>query len=486
MKEKIKQKPGFFYSLFVVAAIVILITVGMLFYEASITTMFLLSWLIVIPACIKLGYKNEELEEFAFEVGKSAFQSNVIILSVGVLIASWIACGTIPAVVYAGLKVITPKIFLLATLILCSLTSLATGTSWGTLGTAGLAMISIGSSLGVPAGLTAGAIISGAFFGDKMSPLSDSTNLAPAVCGGDLITHIKHMVFTTGPAYLISAILYTVIGFKYANNSIDYNQINGVLSILDKHFQIGFIEFLPILFLLTLLLMQKPAILSILSASIFGIVLAIIRQGQNVKSMLNYLLSGYSIDTGVFYTNKLLNRGGIMSMAETVLLVFIVFLIAGILQKVGFLEALLEPLISKIGNSRTKLVGTTFIISYLTNAFSSSMMFTSVMVGTLMTPLFKEFRLKPENLSRIIEDTATLGAPLIPWNSNAIFASQTLGVSQFDFIPYCFLNWITPIISFMYGATGFTMVKYSQEEWDVLKEKEAQDIENCKLACIGE
>ena len=184
------------------------------------------------------------------------------------------------------------------------------------------------------------------------------------------------------------------------------------------------------------------------------------------------MLNGYSIDTGILYADELLNRGGIMSMAETVLLVFIVFVIAGILQKTGFLEVLLQPMLDKIGNSRTKLIGSTFIASYAANAFSSSMLFTSVFIGTVMSPLYKEFKLKPENLSRIIEDTATLGGPLIPWNSNAIFCSQTLGVSPFAFIPYCFLSWITPIISFIYGVTGFNMKTYTEEEFKLLLEKE--------------
>ncbi|MDO7203847.1 Na+/H+ antiporter NhaC family protein [Paraclostridium bifermentans] len=163
-------------------AIISLTTVGMVVFKASITTMFLLSWLIVVPAAMKLGYTNSEIEEMGFDVGKGAFQSNIIVLSVGVLIATWIAAGTIPTIVYSGLAIITPKYFLVTTLVVCSLTSIATGTSWGTLGTSGIALMSIGTSMGVPAGLTAGAIISGAFFGDKISPLSDSTNLSAAVC----------------------------------------------------------------------------------------------------------------------------------------------------------------------------------------------------------------------------------------------------------------------------------------------------------------
>ncbi|MGX4600066.1 Na+/H+ antiporter NhaC [Faecalimicrobium sp. JNUCC 81] len=465
MSENIeKRKPTFKFAMLVMIAIITLTTVGMVVFKASITTMFLLSWLIVVPAAMRLGYTNSEIEEFGFEVGKSAFQSNIIILSVGVLIATWIAGGTIPTIVYSGLTIITPKYFLLTALILCSLTSLATGTSWGTLGTSGIALMSIGNSMGIPAGLTAGAIISGAFFGDKMSPLSDSTNLAAAICKTDVMTHMKHMMFTTVPAYLICIVLYTVIGLKYANNSIDYNQINQIKEVLSSTFNIGFVSLIPIIFLLVLLLLQKPPIVSILSSAALGGFIAVVQEGQKVGDLLNYALNGYSIETGITYADKLLNRGGIMSMAETVLLVFIVFIVAGILQKTGFLEVLLKPMIDRIGNSRAKLVGSTFVASYFANAFSSSMMFTSVFVGTVMSPLYKEFKLKPENLSRIIEDTATLGGALIPWNSNAIFTSQTLGVSPFEFIPYCFLNWITPIISFIYGVTGITMKTYEEQE----------------------
>lgn len=471
-----KRKPTFRYAALVMVAIIALTTTGMVVFDASITTMFLLSWLIVVPAAMKLGYTNSEIEELGFEVGKGAFQSNLIILSVGVLIATWIAAGTIPTIVYGGLTIITPKYFLVTTLLVCSLTSLATGTSWGTLGTSGIAMMSIGTSMGVPAGLTAGAIISGAFFGDKISPLSDSTNLSAAVCKTDVITHIKHMMLSTAPAYIICVVLYTVIGFKYANNTIDYNQINQVMEVLNSNFNIGFVAIIPIIFLFTLLLLQKPAIVSILASGILGAAIAFIQEGENISSLLNYMLNGFSIETGLTYTDQLLNRGGIMSMAETVLLVFVVFVIAGILQKTGFLDVLLQPILSKIGNSRAKLIGSTFIASYAANAFSSSMMFTSVFVGTIMSPLYRDFKLKPENLSRIIQDTATLGAPLIPWNSNAIFCSQTLGVSAFEFIPYCFLSWITPVITFIYGVTGFTMNTYTEEEFKASQEEEVKVI----------
>lgn len=467
-----KRKPTFKFAALVMIAIISLTTVGMVVFKASITVMFLLSWLIVVPAAMKLGYTNSEIEDLGFEVGKGAFQSNLIVLSVGVLIAAWIAAGTIPTIVYSGLTIITPKYFLVTTLIVCSLTSIATGTSWGTLGTSGIALMSIGTSMGVPAGLTAGAIISGAFFGDKISPLSDSTNLSAAVCKTDVITHIKHMTLSTTPAYIICVILYTVMGFKYANNTIDYNQINQVMEVLNANFNIGFVAVIPIIFLFILLLLQKPSIVSILASAVVGAVIAFVQEGAGIDKLLDYMLNGFSIETGLTYTDQLLNRGGIMSMAETVLLVFVVFVIAGILQKTGFLEVLLEPMLSKIGKSRTKLIGTTFVASYLANAFSSSMMFTSVFVGTIMSPLYKQFKLKPENLSRIIQDTATLGAPLIPWNSNAIFCSQTLGVSPFEFIPYCFLSWITPVVTFIYGVTGFTMTTYTDEEFDMIEQPE--------------
>jgi len=305
--------------------------------------------------------------------------------------------------------------------------------------------------------------------------------LAAAVCKTDIITHIKHMMGTTVPSYLICVVLYTVIGFKYADSTIDYQQIGEVLTVLKGNFHIGFIALIPIIFLMILLIFQKPPILSILASTAMAGVVAVFQEGQKMQDIFEYMLSGFKIETGLAYTDKLLNRGGIMSMAETALLVFVVFVIAGILQRTGFLEVLLEPMIKKIGNSRTKLVGSTFIVSFLANAFSSSMMFTSVFVGTVMSPIFREFKLKPENLSRIIEDTATLGAPLIPWNSNAIFCSQTLGVGIFTFIPYCFLNWISPVINFIYGVTGFTMTTYTDEE---LRELEKQELEAQNFANI--
>lgn len=464
-----KKKPSFKYSLFVVLSLIMFITVGMIVFDASITTVFLLSWIIVIPAAMKLGYSNEEIEEFGFEVGKGAFQSNILILSVGILIATWISAGTIPTIVAGGLKIITPKYFLLTALLVCSLTSVATGTSFGTLGTSGIAMMSIGNSLGIPVGITAGAVISGAFFGDKISPLAGSTNLAAAICKIDVITHIRHMMHTTTIPYILCIVLYTVIGFKYADNAIDYNQIDQIVGVLNDNFNIGLVSLLPMVFLLLMLFLQKPAIISILASSVIGIGISFFREGDKLGDIINYMLNGYSIETGLVHADELLNRGGLMSMAETVLLVFIVFIIAGILQKTGFLDVLLQPMVDKIGNSRTKLVGSTFVVSYFANAFSSSMMFTSVFVGTVMAPIYREFKLKPENLSRIIEDTATLGGPLIPWNSNAIFASQTLGVSPFEFIPYSLLCWITPIITFFYGVSGITMKYYTDEEFNELK-----------------
>ena len=288
MKKDIeKRRPTFRYALLVVFSMIALITVGMVVFDASITTMFLLSWLIVVPAAMRLGYTNAEIEEFGFSVGKDAFQSNLIILSVGVLIATWISAGTIPTIVYSGLVVITPKYFLLTALIVCSLTSVATGTSWGTLGTSGIALMSIGNSMGIPPGLTAGAIISGAFFGDKISPLSDSTNLAAAVCKTDVVTHVKHMTGTTVPSYILCIILYTVIGFKYAGNTIDYNQINEVINALKSNFEIGFIAILPIIVLLILLLLQKPPIISILSSAILGAGISVIQEGEKIGDLLN-------------------------------------------------------------------------------------------------------------------------------------------------------------------------------------------------------
>ncbi|MDD4569262.1 MAG: Na+/H+ antiporter NhaC [Tepidanaerobacteraceae bacterium] len=462
-KETNRIAPSFGYASGTMLVIIVFMLVGIVGFKVPLQMMFFLSWLIVIPVCMKLGYSFEELEEAAYSMIKKALQPMVILLTVGAMIGAWIASGTVPTIIYGGLKVITPQFFLLTALLLCSITSIATGTSWGTMGTTGLAMVGIGTGLGIPVGITAGAVICGAYFGDKMSPLSDSTVLAPAVSGAKLMDHIKHMLYTTTPAYLISAILFTIIGFKYAGRSLDYENINSILNAINMHFKIGIIPVIPAIVLITLLVMKRPAVTSILIGAVAGAVVAIVYQGVDIGQTLTFMYNGFQISSGDGFIDTLLNRGGVMSMAGNVNLFLFSFGFAGMMKEAGMLDAILAPLTKKI-NSVFSLVGVTAIISYASNAIGGSMSFAAIMAGTLMSPLYKEYKLKPENLSRCIEDFGTLGAVLIPWNGNAVFASTMLGATPGQFVPYCFLNYLCPIISLFYAKTGIAMTKFDNFE----------------------
>lgn len=461
---KVRKKITFNISLIILLSLIGFMVIGMGIYDAPLPLMFLLSWIFLMLIGLIFGYTSDELEDAAFDMGRRAFQPIVMVLAVGALIGAWVASGTVPALIYGGLVLINPNFFLLTALLLCSVTSLATGSSWGTMGTAGVAMMAVGAGLGIPEGITAGAVISGACFGDKMSPLSDTTNLSAAVVRIPVMSHVKHMMYTTGPAYIITAILFLVFGFKYSNSMInDDNQINEILTTLDSAFNISFVELVPVAFLFVLLILKAPAIKSILGAAVFGVIFAVIRQGNSIGDALQFMWSGVTKNTQSDFVNQLVNRGGILSMTETALIIFFAFFLVGVMQKIGMVDELVAPMTQKI-NSRAKLTANTLGLSYLVSGIGSSMALAIVMTGTLMSPIFKEFNLHSKNLSRMIEESSTLGAPLIPWHSTAVFAHDMLGVSPLKYIPYCFLNWLAPLISLIYGITGITMEKLDPEE----------------------
>lgn len=458
-----KKMPSFGFAVFVLTLIVAVMSIGMIVFKASLQTMMFLSWLIVIPATMKIGYKFNEVENFAYDMMRKVMQPSMILLAVGAMIGAWIMSGTVPAMIYYGLKIITPQFFLVTTLLLCAIVSVFTGTSWGTIGTAGLAMIGIGTSMGIPAGMTAGAIICGAYFGDKMSPISDSTNLAPAIAGAKVMNHVKHMLWTTGPSFLITAVISTVLGLKYSASQVDYNAVNQVSDKLAEIFNLGIIPLLPALLVFYLLFKNKPPVPSILIGAVTGALVGIFYQGATLKTALATLYTGYVSKTDVVFIDKLLSRGGISSMYGVVGLFLFALGLGGMLNGTGILTAILNSFSSRIKSVRS-LVICTMLVSYVSNMVGATISFAAVMTGTLMQPLFKQMRLRPENLSRIIEDCGTLGGPIIPWNTGAVYSAGVLGVSPYEFIPYCFLSFINPIVSLIYGVTGFSMTMLDEGE----------------------
>lgn len=468
-----KEKSTMSFGLAAVAMglIILLMVVGMLIFKIKLPTLLFVCWLIVVPFAKKIGMSYSELQDGAFEMIRKGMEAIVIILAVGALTGAWIASGTVPGLIYAGLRIMSPKFFLFTTLLLCSLVSLATGTSWGTLATAGLACMGIGEGLGIPSGMTAGAVICGAYFGDKMSPLSDTTNMCPAVAGTDVITHVKHMIYTTGPTYIISAIIFLVLGFKYGSSNVDMANVNTLMDSISGIYNVSFIVYIPAILVITLLVMKQSPVTSILLGGVVGVLVAVFYQGQTLNFAAATMYKGFSGEFGNEFLNNLLNRGGIVSMQELATIMIAGLGLGGMLRVSGVLPAIVEKLTTYI-KSVGVLVTNTVLICILGLGVGGSMAFTHVMTGTLMAPLYKEFKLKPENLSRVLEDAGTLVAPLIPWGGSGVYTATMLQVPVSVYAPYCFLNYLTPVLSIIYGFTGFSMKKYSEEELTEMAKQE--------------
>lgn len=416
----------------------------------------------VFAGCIsifKLGFTWQELESGILETINTTMQSILILLVVGILIGTWIISGIVPSMIYWGLNLLSPSIFLAATTIICSIVSISTGSSWTTVGTIGIALLGIGSALGIPNSIIAGAIISGAYFGDKMSPLSDTTNLAPAMAGTNLFDHIKHMLYTTIPALIITLTLYIVIGIKYTSNSIDTTQILEIQSALLNSFN----TLSPLLFLIPvgviiMVILKVPAIPALIIGALGGAFVAIVFQGNNLADVIVAAKSGYISNSGMVFVDELLSRGGLNSMLDTVSLMICALITGGMLDKAGILQALAKSIL-KIAKGIFGLITATIFTAIGTNLAVADQYLAIVIPGSMYKDAFKEQGLHPKNLSRALEDSATITSPLIPWNTCGAYMSATLGVGCFTFLPFAFFNLICPIISILYGATGLTIEK---------------------------
>lgn len=462
MKEK--RTPSFAYSLLTLFSLVIFLIVGMRVLGAPLNVIMFLAWMLLNLLSLKLGYTYSELEEKALEAVQNGLKSIVIMLAVGTLIAVFTASGTVPTIIYYGIKIMSPKYYLLSALILCSIVSMCTGTSWGTMGTIGVALLGIGTGLGIPAGMTAGAVISGSWFGDKLSPLSDTTNFASAVMGVDLMTHVKHMLYTTVPAYVVTAIMFLFLGFKASSNQVDFGLIEEISVALTSNFKISLITLIPMLVVITMLLMRKDPAQSILSGVIVGIVIAIFYQGADPEFVFNSCLKGYSRQ----FDNKLLTKlfkdlGGMNSMNSTIQLIIFTTGIGGMIRELGIIKVLASGFAQKL-KSIGGMVAATIGISYLSIGLTGSHCFAAIMVQSTMLDLFKAKGLKPENLSRICEDCGTIGVTIIPWGVTAVFIMNTLKIPFAEYAPYAFFCYLCPVFSLLCGVTGIGMAKYTDEE----------------------
>ncbi len=382
----------------------------------------------------------------------------LILMVVGTMIGTWILGGVVPAMIYYGLKVLSPGIFLAATMVICSIVSLGTGSSWSTAGTVGVALIGVGGALGIPLPMVAGAIISGAYFGDKMSPLSDTTNLAPAMAGTDVFSHIRHMVYTTGPSFVLALILYAVIGLRFAGGALEAQAIETMTSTMKAEFFIHPVLLLPPILVIVMVIKRIPPLPALLGGTVLGGIFAVATQANSLAEVIEAAHSGYVGNTGVLMVDDLLSRGGLMSMMETVALIICALSFGGIMERTGMLEVIARSLL-KLVRGTGSLVATTIFSCIGMNAVASDQYIAIVIPGRMFKNAYDKRRLHPKNLSRALEDSGTLTSPLIPWNSCGAFMGATLGVNPLLYLPWAFLNLTNPAISLFYGFTGITMEK---------------------------
>ncbi len=463
MKITEKKTPTFGFSLMTLLVLATFLIVMIRVLGAPLNVSMFLAWLLVSLLSIKLGFTYNELENVALDTIRRSLLSVVIMLAVGALIGVFIAAGTVPTIIYYGMKIINAKYYLLTTLLLCSIVSMFTGTSWGTIGTVGVALLGIGEGLGIPVGMIAGAIISGSWFGDKLSPLSDTTNFAAGVMGIDVMLHVKHMLYTTIPALATSAIIFLFLGFRISGTAADFTLMNQISEGLAANFNLGLITLLPMVIVVTMLLMKKSAVVSILSGVIAAIFIAIFYQGLDSSTVLNAFMKGYNQPFEQEYLCKLLNRGGMNCMNSTVQAVIFTTGIGGMIREIGIIKVLVSKFSNKI-KTVGGLVASAIGVSYLSIGITGSHCFSAIMVQSTMLDLYRQRGLKPENLSRICEDCGTIGVTIIPWGVTAIFIMSTLNIPYATYLPYTFFCFLCPIFSLLCGITGIGMAKYTEEE----------------------
>jgi len=411
-----------------------------------------------VVAMVGLNYSWKEIEEGIVDTIKMSMGAVLILMIIGMVVGTWILAGIVPTMIYYGLKVLSPGIFLIATLLICSIVSLATGSSWTTAATVGIALMGVGMGLGIPSHIIAGAIISGAYFGDKMSPLSDTTNLAPAMAGADLFDHIRHMLYTTGPSFIISAVLFGIIGMRYAGGELNTVAIDELLVGLQGAFNLSPILLLAPVLVIVIVVLKTPAIPGLFGGAVLGGLFAAMFQGAGMSDIIGAMHYGYASETGIAAIDSLLSRGGMDSMMWTVSLILCAMTFGGVMERTGMLQSIADQML-KLAKNTGSLVVATIVTAIAMNLIAGDQYLSIVIPGRMFKSAYDKRGLAPKNLSRVLEDSGTLTSAMIPWNTCGAYMITTLGIAPWTYIPYTFLNVLNPLVSIFYGFTGITMEK---------------------------
>jgi NhaC family Na+:H+ antiporter len=457
------RPPRFGVALIPLVAMALLLGVGYGVYKIKAQVLLVAAASLTAVLGLALGFKWKDMERGIVESIHKAMPAILIMLSVGILVGSWMASGTIPMVIYYGLKLISPKFFLATACLVCSVVAVASGTSWGTIGTVGVAFIGIAMGLGIPIGPAAGAIVAGAYFGDKISPLSDIPNLATVISGSNLFDHIKHMMWSAGPAWLAGLAIYVAVGARYGTSAVRSESLDLILTTLRANFRFSLLLLLPMAVIFYFAVAKKPTIPAMILSSAVAAVLAVTVQKVPLTVVATAMNTGLPARTGVELVDRLLAKGGMMSMMETQLIAFTAFAYGGIMQKTGCLAVILER-VMRFTRQAWSLVLTTIGAAVLSALITGSSYLSMILPADLLAPVYKKKGLAAKNLSRIIEESGGIVVPLIPWSMAGVYITGTLGVSTFSYLPWAFMNYLSVAMLALFGFTGWTMAPRKRED----------------------
>lgn len=454
--ERKKKTPALWLSLvpFVCLILIMLPSVIVLGADPQIP-LLVCTGIVAVIGIVGLGYSWKEIEASMIETNALAMQANFIIMIVGCLIGVWMSGGIVPGLIYYGLQLFTPSIFLASLPIMCAIISVSTGSAWTTASTIGVAAMGVAAGLGIPFPITAGAIITGSQFGDKLSPLSDSTNLAAGVTGANLFSHVRHMMWTTIPSFVIATVLFALIGLHYSADDVDDSQIQMICDTLKANFHITpWILIAPAVIILAMVL-KVPAIPGMALGTVVGVIFALL-QGNDIGSVIRQMVYGFEIASGNDMVDQLLNRGGMQPMMYTISLVICALAFGGAVKCIGCLDTIIEAILIKC-RTRGAIIVSNIITCIAVNFMAADQYMSIVIPGQMYKDIYRKLNLAPVNLSRVLEDAGTLTSGIVPWSTCGALYYSVLGVSAFVYFPFCFMAFINPVISAVYGFTGWTM-----------------------------
>lgn len=475
---KSKRRPKLIEALLPVIFLTVLISINVFVFgddslSGSNQIVLILSAAVAAIVAFRLGIKWDKLHKGIVKSIGSAMSAILILLLIGSLAGTWLLSGIVPAMIYYGLQILNPTIFLVAACVVSAIVSLATGSSWSTVATIGVALLGIGRALGMPDGLIGGAIISGAYFGDKMSPLSDTTNLAPAMAGTDLFTHIRYLAWTTIPTIVITLIIFLVVGLNRSQPE-GLEDIAPVLNAIDQAFNITPWLFLVPVIVITMIIRKVPALPALLTGTLLGGVFALIFQPQIIEqvsgisnkfhvaayiAIMKSMYSDISVITDNPTVNSLLETGGMRGMMNTVWLIICAMVFGGVMETGGLLQRITESVI-KLAHNTGSLVASTSGTCIFFNLTASDQYLSIVVPGRMFADTYRERGLKPEVLSRTLEGSGTVTSVLVPWNTCGATQASVLGVPTLVFLPYCFFNIISPFMDILFAYLNIKIARY--------------------------